>query len=109
LQGICYTLYTSNTNALVQLATPGYLQGRVAGLYSYIFSSTNSFGGLLAGALADHGGTQLAFLVGGGTALVFAVFGLIFRWHGFHQDTTRAEISLNTSLASQKDQSKFDE
>jgi MFS family permease len=80
ITGICYTLYTSNTNALVQLATPGYLQGRVAGLYSYIFSSTNSFGGLLAGALADHGGTGLAFLVGGGTALVFAVFGLIFRW-----------------------------
>ena len=57
ITGICYTLYTSNTNSLVQLATPGYLQGRVAGLYSYIFSGTNSFGSLLAGALADHGGT----------------------------------------------------
>lgn len=76
--GICYTLYTSNTNALVQLATPGYLQGRVAGLYSYIFAGTNSFGALLAGLLAAQGGTQLAFLVAGGTALAFAAFGFIF-------------------------------
>lgn len=80
LTGIFYTLYTSNTNTLVQLVTPGYLQGRVAGLYSYIFSSSNSFGSLLAGALADGGGTELAFFVAGGTALVCAVFGLIFRW-----------------------------
>ncbi|HKV57186.1 MAG TPA: MFS transporter [Ktedonobacteraceae bacterium] len=85
--GICYTLYTSNTNTLVQLAAPGYLQGRVAGLYSYIFSSTNAFGALLAAALTDRGGTQLAFLVAGGTALVFAMFGLVLRWHGPREDS----------------------
>lgn len=77
--GIFYTLYTSNTNAIVQLATPRYLQGRVAGLYSYIFSSSNAPGSLLAGALADAGGTQLAFLVAGGTALAGAAFGIIHR------------------------------
>ncbi len=74
--GIFYTLYTSNTNSIVQLATPRYLQGRVAGLYSYIFSASNAPGSLLAGALADVGGTQLAFLVAGGTALAGAAFGL---------------------------------
>ncbi|HJT59818.1 MAG TPA: hypothetical protein VJ761_25130, partial [Ktedonobacteraceae bacterium] len=84
---ICYTLYTSNTNAIVQLATPGYLQGRVAGLYSYIFAGTSSFGALLAGGLADFGGTQLAFLIAGGTAFVFATFGLIFRWREFRKGT----------------------
>jgi MFS family permease len=77
--GICYTLYTSNTNSLVQISTPGYLQGRVAGLYSYIFAGTSSFGSLLAGALAATGGTELAFLVAGGTALLFAVLGFIAR------------------------------
>jgi MFS family permease len=78
--GVFYTLYTSNTNSLVQLAAPGYLQGRIAGLYSYIFAGTSSPGSLLAGALADHGGTQLAFIVAGGTALVMAAFGLALRW-----------------------------
>ncbi|HLI88866.1 MAG TPA: MFS transporter [Ktedonobacteraceae bacterium] len=82
LTGVFYTLYTSNTNALVQLATPPYLQGRVAGLYSYIFSGSNSFGSLLAGALAERGGTQLAFLVAGATALACAVLGLLVRWRG---------------------------
>ncbi len=85
--GICYTLYTSNTNTLVQLAAPGYLQGRVAGLYSYIFSSTSSFGALLAAALTDRGGTELAFLVAGGTALVFAMFGFVLRRRGVREDS----------------------
>jgi Transmembrane secretion effector len=31
ITGIFYTMYTSNTNTIVQLATPGNLQGRVAG------------------------------------------------------------------------------
>lgn len=77
--GVCYTIYTSNTNTLVQLATPGYLQGRVSGLYSYIFSGSNAIGGLLVGLLADRGGTQLALLIGGGTAVIFAIFGMIVR------------------------------
>ena len=78
--GIFYTLYTSNTNTTVQLATPRYLQGRVAGLYSYIFSSSNAPGSLLDGWLADVGGTELAFLVAGGTALVGTAFGLTRLW-----------------------------
>jgi MFS family permease len=82
LTGICYTLYTSNTNALVQLSAPGYLQGRVAGLYSYIFAGSSAGGALLAGALAATGGTQLAFLVAGGTALACAAFGAIMYRQG---------------------------
>lgn len=87
ITGICYTLYTSNTNAMIQLATPGYLQGRVAGLYSYIFSGSNSLGSLLDGALAEAGGTPLAFIVGGGTAVVCAVFALFFRLYESHHKT----------------------
>lgn len=84
--GIFYTLYTSNTNTIVQLATPRYLQGRVAGLYSYIFSSSNAPGSLLAGGLADVGGTQLAFLVAGGTALAGAAFGIIHHRRNRRED-----------------------
>ena len=82
MTGIFYTIYTSNTNALVQLASPGYLQGRVAGLYSYIFSGSNALGAVLAGALAAQGGTELAFLAAGGTALVCAGFGAYMRLRG---------------------------
>jgi hypothetical protein len=80
ITGIFYTMYTSNTNTIVQLAAPGNLQGRVAGLYSYIFAGSNAPGSLLAGALAEAGGTQLALLVGGGTALASATFGITRFW-----------------------------
>ena len=82
MTGIFYTIYTSNTNAIVQLASPGYLQGRVAGLYSYIFSGSNALGALIAGGLAAQGGTTLAFLAAGGTALIFAGFGAFMHLRG---------------------------
>lgn len=81
--GVFYTLYTSNSNSMVQLATPGYLQGRVAGLYSYIFAGTSPFGALLAGLLTERGGTQLAFFVAGGTALAFATLGAVLYRRGY--------------------------
>lgn len=78
LCGICYTIYTAGTNALVQLATPGFMQGRLAGLYTYVFLATSPFGGLLAGWLAERG-TGLAFYVGGGTAVAMALVGFALR------------------------------
>lgn len=82
LTGVAYTLYTSNTNALVQLAAPSRLQGRIAGLYSYIFSASSPLGALLMGALAESGGTQAAFLVGGAVAVGSAGFGLLMKPRG---------------------------
>lgn len=79
MTGICYTIYTSTTNAMVQLSAPPHLQGRVAGLYSYIFAGSSPFGALIAGSLAARGGTELAFLVAGCTALASAAFGVIAR------------------------------
>jgi MFS family permease len=75
--GIFYTIYTSTTNALVQLSAPPHLQGRVAGLYTYIFAGSSPLGALIAGGLAASGGTDLAFLVAGATALACAIFGAI--------------------------------
>jgi MFS family permease len=79
LTGVCYTLYTASTNALVQLATPGFMQGRVGGLYSYVFLATAPVGELIAGWLAEVGGASLVLLVGGAAALVMAVVGFTLR------------------------------
>jgi MFS family permease len=77
--GIAYTIYTASTNALVQLATPGFLQGRVGGLYNYVFLASGPFGSLLAGWLCERGGTGLAFMVGGAATVAMALFGLVSR------------------------------
>lgn len=95
ITGIFYTLYTSNSNSMVQMSTPGYLQGRVAGLYSYIFAGTSPFGALLVGLLADRGGTQLAFFVAGAMALVFAAFGYVMLRRGLGKSATDGTLDVS--------------
>ena len=68
--GIAFTLFTANANALVQLAAPDHLRGRLIGLYLFAFLGLAPLGGLLAGWLAEIGGTSLAFAVAGITAIV---------------------------------------
>jgi MFS family permease len=68
--GISFTLFTANANALVQLAAPDYLRGRLIGLYLFAFLGLAPIGGLFAGWLAAIGGTSLAFAVAGVTSLV---------------------------------------
>lgn len=67
--GIAFTLFTANANALVQLSAPDQLRGRLIGLYLFAFLGLAPVGGLLAGSLADIGGTALAFTVAGLTSL----------------------------------------
>jgi MFS family permease len=68
--GVCFTLWTSNSQTLLQLSAPDHLRGRVLSLYLFAFAGLAPLGGLLAGWLSDVGGTELAFLVAGGTGLV---------------------------------------
>jgi MFS family permease len=75
--GAAYTMYTATTNAMVQLATPGFLQGRVGGLFNYVFLASGPLGSLLAGWLSERGGTALAFAVGGVTSVVMAIIGVM--------------------------------
>ena len=70
--GVSFTLLTANANALVQLATPPELRGRVLGLYLFAFAGLAPVGGLLAGLLVDVGGTELSFAIAGVTALLTA-------------------------------------
>lgn len=68
--GVAFTLWTSNANSTLQLATPDRLRGRVMGLYFFAFNGAGPAGGMLAGWLAAAGGTALAFTVAGSAALV---------------------------------------
>lgn len=70
--GVCFTLWTANANAILQLGVPDHLRGRIVGLYLFAFAGLAPIGGLLAGWLTDAGGTELAFLVGGASGLAMA-------------------------------------
>ena len=67
--GVCFTLWTSNANAILQLRAPDHLRGRVVSLYLWAFAGLAPVGGMLAGWLCDVGGTQLSFTVAGVTGL----------------------------------------
>ena len=67
--GVSFTLFTANANALVQLAAPDHLRGRLIGVYLFAFVGVAPIGGLFAGWLAEVGGTSLAFAVAGVTSL----------------------------------------
>ena len=67
--GVAFTLFTANANALVQLAAPDYLRGRLISIYLFAFVGVAPVGGLFAGWLAEIGGTSLAFAVAGVVSL----------------------------------------
>jgi MFS family permease len=65
IAGVCFTTWSSNSNTLIQLASPDHLRGRLIGLYFFAFAGTGTLGGILSGWLAAVGGTELAFGVAG--------------------------------------------
>jgi MFS family permease len=67
--GFCFSTWTANSQSILQLTAPDRLRGRVLGLYLFAFAGLAPVGGLLAGWLADVGGTQLAFAVAGTAGL----------------------------------------
>ncbi|HEX6539072.1 MAG TPA: MFS transporter [Candidatus Dormibacteraeota bacterium] len=73
--GFAFSLYSSQSNASLQLNTPDRLRGRVMGIYGYVFFGTAPLGGLLAGWMAQVGGTELAFVVAGAVSLATAFYG----------------------------------
>src|ERR1019366_3729252 len=89
--GIAFTLYSSQANATLQLAVTDQMRGRVLGIYGYVFFGTAPLGGLLAGWLAEVGGTELAFLVAG----LIGVAATIYGW----ADTRRAARSSIPPIA----------
>jgi MFS family permease len=74
LAGMCFTLWSANSNSLLQLTAPDHLRGRVLSLYLFAFHGLAPAGGLLIGWLIQVGGTDLAFWVAGLSALGMAAF-----------------------------------
>ena len=70
--GVCFTTYTSNSNATVQLETPDHIRGRVLGIYFYAWNGPLPLASPLIGWLCVVGGTELAFAFGGVCALAAA-------------------------------------
>ena len=68
--GLSFSLFTASANALLQLSSPSHLRGRVMSLYLFAFAGLAPIGGLVAGWLAEQGGTPLAFGVAGASGLV---------------------------------------
>ena len=77
LCGVCFTSYTANSNAAIQLASRDAIRGRVLGLYYYAWNGFAPLGALAVGWLCDRGGTELAFAVAGASALVMTVAGAV--------------------------------
>jgi MFS family permease len=71
--GAGFAAWAANSNAMMQLAAPDRLRGRIIGIYFYAFNGTGPLGGLLAGWLCAQGGTELAFLVAGVAGLAATV------------------------------------
>jgi MFS family permease len=67
--GFCFSVWTSNSQSILQLTTPDAFRGRVLGFYLFVFAGLAPIGGLLGGWLADMGGTELALVVAGGLGL----------------------------------------
>jgi MFS family permease len=67
--GACFTVFTANSNATIQLASPDHVRGRVLGIYYYALAGPVPLAAPLLGWLCSTGGTKLAFEVAGGCAL----------------------------------------
>jgi MFS family permease len=75
--GVFFTSYTATSNTAIQLASPDYIRGRVLGLYYYAWNGLAPLGALLVGWMCDRGGTELAFAVGGFSALAMTALGAV--------------------------------
>lgn len=75
LAGVFYLVWGSSSLVTLQLAAPEHLRARAASLYFLGFMGGAPLGGLIAGSLTAHGGTRLAFTVGGTTAILVAGVG----------------------------------
>ena len=74
--GVFFTVWTSNSQSILQLTAPDHLRGRVLSLYLFAFAGLAPVGGLLTGWLAETGGTALAFSVAGASGLAMTALAL---------------------------------
>jgi MFS family permease len=71
--GVAFSFWASASMAILQLAAPDHLRGRVLSMWLFVFAGLTPIGSLLAGWLAAVGGTLLAFSFAGGAGLLATV------------------------------------
>ncbi len=64
---------TVSANTAIQIAVPDRLRGRVMSVYTTVFSGSTPIGAPVIGWLASAFSTEVALVVGGGTAIAAAV------------------------------------
>jgi MFS family permease len=77
--GGSWTMWSSQAQTSIQLVAPDALRGRLISLYVTALLVGAPVGGLLAGWLADVGGTTLSFGVAGGVGTVAAGLAIVAR------------------------------
>ncbi|MDX6476970.1 MAG: hypothetical protein QOH95_2481 [Gaiellaceae bacterium] len=75
--GVFFTSYSANSNAVIQLASPDHIRGRVLGLYYYAWNGLAPLGAVRVGWMCDRGGTQLAFAVAGVVGLAMTALAAV--------------------------------
>jgi MFS family permease len=93
--GACFTLFAANANALVQLAAPEHLRGRLVALYLFAFIGLAPLGSLLSGWLVEVGGTALACSLTGVVGLV--ALGLVSAQRPFGAKPPRPATTVSAS------------
>jgi MFS family permease len=91
--GAAFTLCTANGNALIQLAAPDRLRGRLIALFMFAFVGLAPLGSLLAGVLVEVGGTELAFVVSGVVGIAVTSFAIVDRRGGLRRPLERGSAA----------------
>ena len=84
LVGLCMLTFMTTANAMVQTTTEPAMRGRVVALYMLVFQGATPIGSPIIGWIAEAWGTRLAIGLGAASALVAAVFALVWlrrNWH----------------------------
>jgi len=76
--GLTVMLFIITANSMLQLRSKPELRGRVMALYGMVFLGSTPIGALLAGAVGEHLGPRVGFMMGAFAA--FAVGGVALWW-----------------------------
>lgn len=100
--GAAFTLWSSNSQSILQLAAPDHLRGRVLSLYIFAFGGLMPLGGLFAGYLAEIGGTAVAFSIAGAAGLAMAALGWLRSPYPLRRPVTLAGVMQDAEATSQR-------
>lgn len=75
--GAGFSVWMISGQSILQLASPDRLRGRVLSVYLMVFGGLQPIGALVAGLLADLGGTTVAYAVAGSVGMAATVIALL--------------------------------